>query len=50
MEYHLFGPTNHPVAVDRATPLPVVAAQTAIDEAQALRDQDKDRAQQLLAA
>jgi hypothetical protein len=41
---------NTLVAVDRATPLPVVVAQTAIDEAQALRDQDKEKARQLLAA
>jgi hypothetical protein len=40
---------NTLVIVDRAIPLPIVTAQAAIDEAQRLRDQDKNRAQQLLA-
>jgi hypothetical protein len=37
------------VAVDRVTPLPVLVAQKAIDDAQNLRDKDKPAAQRLLA-
>lgn len=37
------------VVIDRVTPLPLIAAQAAIDEAQAMRDKDRDGAQKLLA-
>jgi hypothetical protein len=40
---------NTLVAIDRVSPLPIVVAETAIDQAQALRDKDKDAAQQHLA-
>jgi hypothetical protein len=40
---------NTLVVVDRVTPLPLVLAQTAINDAQALRDRDKDAAMKLLA-
>lgn len=36
------------VIIDEVTPLPVAVAQTAISEAQGLRDKDKNKAQQLL--
>jgi hypothetical protein len=36
---------NTLVAIDRVSPLPLILAQTDIDEAQALREKDKDRAQ-----
>ena len=39
---------NTLVAIDRVSPLPLILAQTDIDEAQALREKDKDKAQQLL--
>ena len=37
------------VVIDRVAPLPLVLAQTAIDQAQSLRDKDRDGAQKLLA-
>jgi hypothetical protein len=40
---------NTLVIVDEVTPLPVAVAQTAINDAQELRDKDKAKAQQLLA-
>ena len=40
---------NTLVAIDRVTPLPLVVAQTEIDEAQAVREKDKDAAQKHLA-
>jgi YfdX protein len=40
---------NTLVIVERVVPLPVVTAQSAINEAQALRDSDKEMAQQFLA-
>lgn len=39
---------NTLVVVDRVTPLPLVLAQTAIDQAQAVRDKDRDGALRLL--
>jgi hypothetical protein len=39
---------NTLVAVDRVAPLPVLVAQSAIDQAQAQRDKDKDAAQRAL--
>ena len=36
------------MVVDKVTPLPVIVAQAAIDEAQALREKDKEGAQKLL--
>jgi hypothetical protein len=39
---------NTLVVVDKVTPLPLVLAQTAIEEAQSLRDKDKDAAQKRL--
>ncbi|WP_437326397.1 YfdX family protein [Sorangium sp. So ce381] len=40
---------NTLVVIDRVRPLPIVAAQAAISEAQALREKDRDGAQRLLA-
>jgi hypothetical protein len=40
---------NTLVAIDRVSPLPIVIAETAIDQAQALREKDKDAAQRSLA-
>lgn len=40
---------NTLVVIDRVTPLPLIFAQTAIDQAQAARDKDRDEAQRLLA-
>jgi hypothetical protein len=39
---------NTLVIVDRVTPLPLVAAQEAVDAAQAIKDKDKDAASKLL--
>jgi hypothetical protein len=39
---------NTLVVIDRVIPLPMILAQAAIDEAQSLREKDKDRAQRLL--
>ncbi len=39
---------NTLVVIDRVYPLPLVLAQTAIDQAQSLRDKDRDAAQKLL--
>jgi len=37
------------VEVDQVSPLPIIVAQTAIDEAQAVREKDKEKTKQLLA-